>query len=241
MGVFQRIGDILKANINDLIDRAEDPEKMVKQIILDLQKEVSQSTQALGKAMASQRIAERQYQTAQKTSADWESKAKVALNAGDTELAKRALANKVKADQDVESCKQMYDTITTQTDAIRDQVEALKAKLDEAKSRQAMLLARSQMAKTQKNLAQSMGGINTSSSMDKFNRMEEKIMQQEAEAAAFAEISGNSNADTKSFEQMEADTKVDAELQRLMAEMGTSTSDADLDAQLAALEQGGSL
>ena len=93
MGVFQRIGDILKANINDLIDRAEDPEKMVKQIILDLQKEVSQSTQALGKAMASQRIAERQYQTAQKTSADWEAKAKVALNAGDTELYQPAPVN----------------------------------------------------------------------------------------------------------------------------------------------------
>ena len=70
---------------------------------------------------------------------------------------------------------------------------------------------------------------------------EEDKAEQEAEAAAFAEISGNSNADTKSFEQMEADTKVDAELQRLMAEMGTSTSDVDLDAQLAALEQGGSL
>ena len=225
MGVFQRIGDILKANINDLIDRAEDPEKMVKQIILDLQKEVSQSTQALGKAMASQRIAERQYQTAQKTSADWEAKAKVALNAGDTELAKRALANKVKADQDVESCKQMYDTITTQTDAIRDQVEALKAKL-EAKSRQAMLLARSQMAKTQKNLAQSMGGLNASSSLDKFNRMEEKIAQQEAEAAAFSDIAGTSNKDADTFEKLESDAKVDAELQRLLAEMAQQNTDA---------------
>ena len=226
MGVFQRIGDILKANINDLIDRAEAPEKMVKQIILDLQKEVSQSTQALGKAMASQRIAERQYQTAQKTSADWEAKAKVALNAGDTELAKRALANKVKADQDVESCKQMYDTITTQTDAIRDQVEALKAKLDEAKSRQAMLLARSQMAKTQKNLAQSMGGLNASSSLDKFNRMEEKIAQQEAEAAAFSDIAGTSNKDADTFEKLESDAKVDAELQRLLAEMAQPNTDA---------------
>lgn len=226
MGVFQRIGDILKANINDLIDRAEDPEKMVKQIILDLQKEVSQSTQALGKAMASQRIAERQYQTAQKTSADWEAKAKVALNAGDTELAKRALANKVKADQDIESCKQMYDTITTQTDAIRDQVEALKAKLDEAKSRQAMLLARSQMAKTQKNLAQSMGGLNASSSLDKFNRMEEKIAQQEAEAAAFSDIAGTSNKDADTFEKLENDAKVDAELQRLLAEMAQPNTDA---------------
>ena len=240
MGIFSRIGDIMKANVNDLIDKAEDPEKMVKQIIRDLQQEVAKSTQALGKAMASQRIAERQYKTALQSSADWESKAKAALAAGNTEMAKKALSYKVKADNYVASY-QMYETITTQTDAIRNQVETLKAKLEEAKSRQAMLIARSQMAKTQKNLAQSMGGINTSSSMDKFNRMEEKIMQQEAEAAAFAEISGNSNADTKSFEQMEADTKVDAELQRLMAEMGTSTSDADLDAQLAALEQGGSL
>ena len=227
MGIFSRIGDIMKANVNDLIDKAEDPEKMVKQIIRDLQQEVAKSTQALGKAMASQRIAERQYKTALQSSADWESKAKAALAAGNTEMAKKALSYKVKADNDVASYQQMYETITTQTDAIRNQVETLKAKLEEAK--------------TQKNLAQSMGGINTSSSMDKFNRMEEKIMQQEAEAAAFAEISGNSNADTKSFEQMEADTKVDAELQRLMAEMGTSTSDADLDAQLAALEQGGSL
>ena len=68
MGIFSRIGDVLKANINDMIDRAEDPEKMVKQIILDLQKEVSKATQALGKAMASERIAKRQYEDAVKTS-----------------------------------------------------------------------------------------------------------------------------------------------------------------------------
>ena len=79
MGIFSRIGDIMKANVNDLIDKAEDPEKMVKQIIRDLQQEVAKSTQALGKAMASQRIAERQYKTALQSSADWESKAKAAL------------------------------------------------------------------------------------------------------------------------------------------------------------------
>ena len=241
MGIFSRMGDIMKANINDLIDRAEDPEKMVKQIIRDLQQEVSKSTQALGKAMASQRIAERQYKTALQASADWETKAKAALAAGNTELAKKALSYKVKADADVASYQQMYETITTQTDAIRNQVETLKAKLEEAKSRQAMLVARSQMAKTQKNLAQSMGGINASSSMDKFNRMEEKIMQQEAEAAAFAEISGRNNPGTQTFEQLESDAKVDVELQRLMAEMGMQNSDADLDAQLAALEQEGSV
>ena len=94
MGIFSRIGDVLKANINDMIDRAEDPEKMVKQIILDLQKEVSKATQALGKAMASERIAKRQYEDAVKTSSDWEMKAKAALNAGEVDLAKKALSNR---------------------------------------------------------------------------------------------------------------------------------------------------
>lgn len=221
MGIFSRIGDVLKANINDMIDRAEDPEKMVKQIIIDLQKDVRTSTEALGKAMASQRIAERQHEQAVRNSANWESKAKAALAAGDAEMAKKALSYKVKADADVASTAQMLETITTQTEAIRDQVEALKSKLDEAKGRQSMLIARSQMAKTQKNLAQSMGGMDASAALDKFTRMEEKIERQEAEASAFAEIAG-STGDMKSFEQMENGAKVDAELARLMAEMGAA-------------------
>ena len=221
MGIFSRIGDVLKANINDMIDRAEDPEKMVKQIIIDLQKDVRTSTEALGKAMASQRIAERQHEQAVRNSANWESKAKAALAAGDAEMAKKALSYKVKADADVASTAQMLETITTQTEAIRDQVEALKSKLDEAKGRQSMLIARSQMAKTQKNLAQSMGGMDASAALDKFTRMEEKIERQEAEASAFAEIA-SSTGDMKSFEQMENDAKVDAELARLMAEMGAA-------------------
>ena len=203
MGIFSRIGDVVKSNINDLIDRAEDPEKMVKQIILDLQKEVSNATTALGKAKASERIAKRQYDDAVKTSADWEMKAKAALNAGEVDLAKKALSNKVKADESVKQYQQMYEQIAAQTAQLQEQVETLKSKLDEAKSRQAMLIARSQMAKTQK------------------NRMEEKVTRQEAEAEAFAEIAGSSSTqDEKTFAELQHDMDVDAELQRLMAEMG---------------------
>ena len=148
MGIFQRLSDLLKSNVNDLIDRAEDPEKMVKQIIIDMQKELSKSTQALGQAKASERIAEKQYNDAVKASQDWEQKAKAALSAGNEELAKKALANKVKADKDVEDYKEMYDTISQQTDTIQTQVEVLKSKLEEAKSRQAMLIARSRDRKS---------------------------------------------------------------------------------------------
>ncbi|MCR4638205.1 PspA/IM30 family protein [Ruminococcus sp.] len=235
MGIFARLSDLLKSNVNDLIDRAEDPEKMVKQVIIDMQTELTKATQNYGKAKASERLAEKKYLEAEKISADWENKAKQALAKGDQELAKQALARKVKADEDVSNYKEMYESISDQTEAIGDQVEVLKSKLEEAKSRQAMLIARSQMADTKKNLAKASGSFDGSSSYEKFQRMEEKIERKEAEADAFHEIaggalSGGSGDDlTDSFAKLESDAKVDAELQRLMAEMngGAASQDAE--------------
>ena len=148
---------------------------------------------------------------------------------------------KVKADEEVATYREMHETISNQTEAIKTQVETLKAKMAEAKSRQAMLIARSQMADTQKSLAQSIGGIDTSSSFDKFNRMEEKVMRKEAEAEAFSQMAGASVAkDYETFEQIEQNAKVDSELQRLMAELGQTTPTAEgepsLEEQIAAAE-----
>ena len=232
MGVFQRLSDLLKANVNDLIDRAEDPEKMVKQIIIDMQTELAKATQNYGKAKASERLAEKKYLDAQKVSADWESKAKAALAKGDQDLAKQALARKVKADEDLANYKEMFESISAQTDAIGDQVEVLKSKLEEAKSRQAMLIARSQMADTQKSLAKAAGSFDPNSSFDKFQRMEEKVVRKEAEAAAFTEIAGDALTGgtgdelKNTFRDLESEAKVDAELQRLLAEMNGGSSNS---------------
>ena len=231
MGVFRRLSDLLKSNINDLIDRAEDPEKMVKQIIIDMQKELTKATQNYGKAKASERLAYKKLEDAQKISADWENKAKAALSQGNQELAKQALQRKVKADEDVASYQEMYESISDQTEALGNQVEVLKSKLDEAKARQAMLIARSQMADTKKQLAQSTGGFDANSAIESFNRMEEKIQRKEAEADAFTEIAGNNDENddlSESFAQIETDAKVDAELQRLMAEMNGKNADESL-------------
>ena len=227
MGIFRRLSDIIKANINDMLDKAEDPEKMVQQIIIEMQTELTKATQNYGKAKASERLAEKRYLEAQKQSQGWENKAKAALSQGNQELAKAALAKKVKCDEDVENYKEMYDSISNQTEAIGDQVEILKSKLDEAKSRQAMLIARSQMADTQKSLAKSAGGFDGNSALEKFNRMEEKIERKEAEAAAFSEIAGVDNELDDTFAQLETDSKVDSELARLMAEMNGGSADAD--------------
>lgn len=243
MAIFKRLTDMLRANINDLLDKAEDPEKMVKQIILDMQKELQNATQALGKAMASERMAQKQYEGAVKVSQQWEVKAKAALSTGNVDVAKKALANKVKADKDAAEFKEMFDTISSQTDTIRNQVELLRSKLEEAKARQTMLIARSQMAKTQKDLAQSVGGIDASSAYSKLNRMEEKVMRQEAEAQAFADISGTAeDPDDDVFAQLETDSAVNDELERLMTQMGmvseAPVTSAEVDAELSALQSG---
>lgn len=224
MSIFTRLGDLLRANINDLIDKAEDPEKMVKQIIQDMDRELVKSTQMLGKAMASERQLEKQMNDAKAKSADWENKAKLALQAGDQELAKKAVEEKLKVDEKVTQFTQMYESVHAQTEQIKAQVEELKSKLEEAKSRQAMLIARSQMADTQKDLAQSLGGMNTSeNAFAKMDKMEERIARKEAEAQAFSEISKTGNAAEKDpFAVLESNSKVDAEMARLMAEIGSA-------------------
>lgn len=222
MGIFQRIGDIAKSNINDLLDRAEDPEKMVKQIIIDMQKELNVATQNLGKAKASEMTSKRQLDNAKKISLDWENKAKAALSQGNQELAREALTRKVKADENVASYQEMYNSISAQTAELDSQVSSLKAKLEEAKSKQAMLIARSQMADTKKSIAKSQGGFDGASALEKFSRMEDKVMRKEAEADAYSEIATGGSAENDlnaSFAEIEKNAKVEEELAKLMASM----------------------
>lgn len=222
MGIFQRIGDIAKSNINDLLDRAEDPEKMVKQIIIDMQKELNIATQNLGKAKASEMTSKRQLDNAKKISLDWENKAKAALSQGNQELAREALTRKVKADENVASYQEMYNSISAQTAELDSQVSSLKAKLEEAKSKQAMLIARSQMADTKRSIAKSQGGFDGASALEKFSRMEDKVMRKEAEADAYSEIATGGSAENDlnaSFAEIEKNAKVEEELAKLMASM----------------------
>ncbi|MBR1739903.1 MAG: PspA/IM30 family protein [Ruminococcus sp.] len=219
MAIFQRIGDLIRANINDLLDKAEDPEKMIKQLILDMEKELANGTEVLGQAIANQKQMQKGLEKAQAESQSWENKAKLALKAGNQDLAKQALAKKVNADKQAEEYQRLYDQATVQAETIRSQVEALKLKLDEARTRQSTLIARSKMADAQKSMSKSIGNIDSSSAYSKFNKMEEKIAAKEAQAEAFSEISGASQLVNDPFADLESNSAIEGELARLMAEM----------------------
>ena len=217
-GIFERIGDIIKANINDMIDKAEDPEKMVKQIIIDMEAQVEEATRALGQAMASEKQAKKQLDVAQASSADWEQKAKVALQAANQDLARRALESKVGVDKSLVGLQESYDIISTQVATLRDQISALRAKLDEARSRQNVLIARSKMAEAQQKAATSISSVDSSSAFSKLDKMEKRVEEKEALAGAFTEMAGVTAADE--YQKLETSAAVEAEMARLMAELG---------------------
>lgn len=225
MGIFNRLSDLLRANINDLIDKAEDPEKMVKQIILDMEEQLRQATQSMGTAMGSLNQVKKQLAGAQEQSAGWEQKAKTALAAGNEDLAKQALENKVKSDNMVAQYQTMVNTMEAQVNEVRSQVDILKQKLEEARSKQAIIVARSKMADAKAGMAKSLGNMDSKSAFAKMEKMEQKVEAKEAQADAFADISGvDTSSSNDPFAQMEKDTAVNAELERLKNEMNNNNN-----------------
>lgn len=221
MAIFSRIADILKANINDMIDKAEDPVKMVKQLIIEMEEQVDDATQALGQAMGSQKVAAKELADAEAKVADWNDKARLALKNGNEDLARKALDVKVGLDEQVTHLRDSYDSITSQVNKLKDQVAALKMKLDEARARQNVLAARSKMAAASHKAATSVtSSSNIDSAFAKLDRLEAKIIEQESVAEAYTDMSVGDLDAEESFEDMEHQAAIDSELDRLKAELG---------------------
>ncbi len=219
MGIFSRITDIFKANVNDVLDKAEDPEKMLKQMVIEMEESVNKTTLSVASAIANEKSLERKLQKARNEMADWEQKAIQALNVGREDLARSALEKKAIFQRNVKDLEPIYLQAKESSQKMRVQLDALKAKLDEARTRQSTLIARSQAAKTQKQLAQAFSGVG-SDAFSKFEKYEGKVEKLEAEAEAFEQLTG---ADTKledEFKQLSKGSGVEDELQKLKAKMG---------------------
>lgn len=222
MAIFERISDLVRANINDLIDKAENPEKMVKQIIIDMEEQLRKATQGLGTAMGSFNQVKKQLETAQEQSQVWQNKDKACLEQGNEELAKKALENKVKQDQMVTQYQEMTISMEAQVNEIKAQIDVLKQKLEEARSKQAMIVARSQMANAKSQMAKTLGNMDSKSAFAKMDKMEQKIEQKEAEAEAFSEVSGIQESENDPFAQMDKENSVNDELEKLKQQMNNN-------------------
>lgn len=222
MAIFERISDLVRSNINDLIDKAENPEKMVKQIIIDMEDQLRKATQGLGTAMGSLNQVKKQLINAQEQANIWQNKARTCLEQGNEDLAKKALENKVNQDKMVSQYQEMTTSMEAQVNEIKSQIDVLKQKLEEARSKQAMLVARSQMADAKAQMSKTLGNMDSKSAFAKMDKMEQKISAKEAQADAYSEVSGIQESENDPFAQMDKESNINAELEKLKKELNNN-------------------
>jgi phage shock protein A len=223
MGIFSRIGSLFKSNINDLISKAEDPEKMLNQVVLDMQNQLVEAKKQVAVSIADQKRLEKQRDEHADLAQEWERKAMLAVKAGDDNLAREGLKRKAEhAGQFAEFGKQAQlqkDAV----DKLKDQLRMLNDKIEEAKRKKNILIARQKRAEAQKTIQSTMSGLSDTGAFDTFDRMAQKVDQIEAEAEAHAEIGNELTGDTlqQKFKALEASgAGTDDALADLKAKMG---------------------
>ncbi|MBM2813339.1 MAG: phage shock protein A-like transcriptional regulator [Ignavibacteria bacterium] len=219
MGIFNRISDIFKANVNDTLDKAEDPEKMLKQMVIEMEESINKTTMAVSSAIANEKSLERKIEKAKRASKDWEEKAMQALNAGREDLARAALEKKAVEDRNSVDLEPIWVQAKETSTKMRGQLDTLRAKLEEARQRQSTLIARSQAAKAQKQIAQTFSGVG-SDAFSKFDKYEGKIEKLESEAEAFEQLGSGSTDLDMEFKKLSSGANVDDDLLKLKAKMG---------------------
>src|SRR5258705_4088665 len=223
MGIFSRLGTLIKSNINDLITKAEDPEKMLTQVLLEMQQQLVEAKKAVAVAIADEKKLQKQYTAEADKSKEWERKAMVAVRAGDDNLARQALARKQEHETIATQYQQQWISQKQAVEKLKDALRLLNNKIEEAKRKKNILIARKKRAEAQQQIANTMQGLGDTSAFETFDRMAERIALMEAEAEAGAELAGELSGDTleSKFMALEAGggTEEDA-LQELKAKMG---------------------
>jgi len=229
MGLFDRLSRVVRANLNDMVSKAEDPEKILEQAIIDMQEDLIQLRQAVARAIATQKRTEQQYNKNQSEANNWQNRAQLALSKGDENLAREALLRKKAVAEAAATQKTMLDQQTTQVDSLKKNLIALESKISEAKTKKDMLKSRAAAAKANEQLQGTIGRLGTGSAMAAFERMEDKVLELEARSQAGYELAGN-NLEAQ-FAQLEGGSDVDDELAQMKAQLtGGSVSQQALPA-----------
>jgi phage shock protein A len=253
MGLFDRVSRLIRANVNDIVNKAEDPEKILEQSIIDMQEDLVQMRQAVARAISAQQKIQQQHNQAQSEANLWRQRAQLALQKGDESLAREALNRKKVQEEAATTLKAQLDQQVGMVDQLKRNLIALEGKISEAKTKKDMLKARAQAAKANEQLQGALSSMNTGSAMAAFERMEEKVLEMEARSTAALELSGASLE--QQFASLEAGSDVDDELAAMKAQMlggsptpagalpasnaapATEAKDAAIDAELEALRR----
>ncbi|WKW11410.1 PspA/IM30 family protein [Pseudogemmatithrix spongiicola] len=222
MGIFDRLATLLKSNINDLISRAENPEKMLDQIVVDMQNQLARAKQQVAAAIADEKRLKDQFEAEYKQSQDWEAKAMLAVKEGRDDLAKQALVRQQEHYEHATTLESTWQAHVLETEKLKNSLRDLNDKIQEAKRKKNLLLARQRRAQAQAKIQETMSSMSEKSAFEAFARMEEKIDQNERMLKASTEIDEEFSGD-----------RLAGDFKRLEKAVGSATADQ----QLLALKQ----
>src|SRR5687768_1639064 len=222
MGFFQRLATLIKSNLNDLISRSEDPEKMLNQIVEDMTNQLGEAKKMVALSIADEKKLEKETQGELAKAAEWERRAMLAVRAGDDNLAKEALSRKKEHDSLAEQFKDQWTKQKASVEQLKLALRALNSKIEEAKRKKNLLIARKKRAEAQKAIQETMSGLRNASAFETFDRMAGKIEQMEAEASAQAELNEEYSGDVLAhkFNQLEQTKGAEEDLLSLKRKMG---------------------
>lgn len=218
MGLFDRISRLIRANLNSLVGRAEDPEKILEQAVEDMQNDLIQLRQAVAQAIATQKRSERQQAQAESTANEWQRRAQLALEKGDETLAREALVRRKSYSETAEAINTQLGQQSSIVAKLKQNMTALESKLSEAKSRKDLFIARARAAKASQSLNEMLGRNSTSSALGAFERMEDRVNELEAQSEAVAELAEGDDVE-KQFAALESGGDVDQELAAMKAQL----------------------
>ena len=219
MGMFKRVEDIFKANLNDLLDRAEDPEKMIRQIIREMKEQLVTATAEVNRAKADARMIQNQYDAEQQKASEWAKNAEMAVGQGKDDLAREALKRQSDHEKIALGFKEAYDKQAAVIAKLDANLRALNDKIREAEMKENLLIAREQTAKARKHVDEVSSHISDTSAFEAMDRMEHKVEHMEAEADAVHETEEAITGDPleKEFSKLKQSTPSDDIEKRLAA------------------------
>ena len=223
MGIFQKLSMLLRSNINDAIARAENPEKMLNQVLIDMREQLAKAKQEVAVAIADERKLKAQLEDEGKLANDWEHRAVLAVREGRDDLAKQALLRQQEHAERAMSLGETWRKQADETERLKESLRQLNDKIEEAKRKKNLLVAKQKRAQAQKRIHETMAGLNDKSAFETFERMAEKIEESERRALASAEVTESLAGDSleKEFAKLKPATEnVEFRLLELKQKMG---------------------
>ena len=223
MGIFSRLKTLVSSNVNDMISKAEKPEKMLNQLLIEMNEQLIESKKAVALAIADEKKLEREKINQESLAQEWERKAMLAVQASKDDLAKEALLRKQEYDKAAAEYQKQWQSQKTSVDQLKESLRELQNKIEEAQRKKNLLIARAKRAEAQQKIQNTISSVSGNrSAFDAFDRMSAKVDQMEAQADAAKELedlSSNANLDKRFAELERSDSSADLLLLELKEKM----------------------